>query len=200
MGLTEKIIEQPHVYRLWQAPFAERKFRPILRHNDVSSISHVVDVGAGPGTNARHFPDAGYLGIDISPEYVEYATRRYGKEFVVADATEYVPDNGRRADFVLINSFLHHVDDGGVGRVMSNMRRLVSSDGCLHVLELVLPARPSIADLLARWDRGDYARSLDHWRALFTEHFEPLVFEPYPLGLGPATLWHMVYFKGRARS
>jgi hypothetical protein len=69
----------------------------------------------------------------------------------------------------------------------------------VHILDLVLPARPSVSRLLARADRGAYPRPLDQWRELFTTSFEPVVFEPYPLGAGGVTLWNMVYFKGRAR-
>jgi hypothetical protein len=39
---------------------------------------------------------------------------------------------------------------------------------------------------------------LEEWRLLFEGLFEPVVFEPYRLtGMG-ATLWNMVYFKGRS--
>jgi hypothetical protein len=75
----------------------------------------------------------------------------------------------------------------------------LSQGGHLHLLELVLPAEAGVARLLARADRGRFARPLDHWRELCSEVFEPVVFEPYALrGLGMA-LWHMVYFKGRAK-
>jgi hypothetical protein len=34
---------------------------------------------------------------------------------------------------------------------------------------------------------------------LFSAALEPVVFEPYPLRGFGATLWNMVYFKGKAR-
>jgi hypothetical protein len=34
---------------------------------------------------------------------------------------------------------------------------------------------------------------------MFSTAFEPVVFEPYPLGTAGMTLWNMIYFKGRAR-
>jgi hypothetical protein len=53
-----------------------------------------------------------------------------------------------------------------------------------------------VARLLARWDRGKFARPLGEWKQLFSDLFQPVVFEPYLLrGLG-ATLWNMIYFKG----
>jgi hypothetical protein len=64
----------------------------------------------------------------------------------------------------------------------------------------VLPQDRSVARLLARWDRGKFARPLAEWERIFCEIFEEVVFEPYRLTGGGATLWNMVYFKGRCRA
>jgi hypothetical protein len=69
----------------------------------------------------------------------------------------------------------------------------------VHILDLVLPSEPSVSRFLARADRGDYPRPLPEWRDIFESAFEPVVFEPYPLGAMGMTLWNMVYFKGRTR-
>ena len=61
--------------------------------------------------------------------------------------------------------------------------------GKVHVLDLVLPAQASAGRLLARLDRGRFARPIDHWRALFTEHLREEHFQPYAFGLPrPAAL------------
>ena len=159
----------------------------------------VLDVGCGPGTNTGHFGHADYVGVDINPRYIAYARRRYGREFLVADVTA-GPDLGARFDCVLVNSFLHHVDDAEAHRVLRHLAPLLTTDGHLHALELVRPVGRSVARLLARLDRGAHARPLGAWRALLATHFEPVVFEPYRLGALGMTLWHMVYFKGRART
>jgi SAM-dependent methyltransferase len=187
LSLSGEMLERPLSYRLWQAPFAESKFSPVLRHNDLGRVRRVLDVGCGPGTNTHHFAGVDYLGIDLNEAYVDYARRLHGRDFEVADATEFEVPAGERFDFVLINSFLHHIDD----------------DGCIHVMELVLPPELSAGRALARLDRGDFARPLEHWRSLLGESFEEVVFEPYRLGIPRwrrTTLWHMVYFKGRAVS
>lgn len=31
------------------------------------------------------------------------------------------------------------------------------------------------------------------------EHFDPVIVEPHPLGLGGVAMWNMVYFKERRR-
>jgi SAM-dependent methyltransferase len=200
MKLVEWALEHPLVYRVWQAPFEADKLKPVFRHNDLSRVSHVLDVGCGPGTNAREFRHAEYLGVDISPRYVAEARRRHGREFVVGDVTSWRPPTDARFDFILVNSLLHHLDDAGVRRVLAMLRDALSEGGHLHLLELVLPAEAGVARLLARADRGRFSRSLEHWRALCGELFEPVVFEPYVLrGFGIA-LWNMIYFKGRAKA
>jgi hypothetical protein len=105
----------------------------------------------------------------------------------------------RRFDFILANSLFHHIDTANTRRILAHLATLLSDDGHVHIFDLVLPVQPSVARFLALADRGDYPRPVEEWRTLFTEAFEPVVFEPYPLGAGGATLWNMVYFKGRAR-
>lgn len=200
MDPKSQVLARPLSYRLWQAPFAEAKFAPIARHNDLAAVRRVLDVGCGPGTNAHHFSGLDYTGIDINERYVDYAAERYPGRFLAADATRFEVPADERFDFVLVNSFLHHIPDEDVTRLIDHLRGVIAAAGHLHVLELELPDRPSIARLLARMDRGDHPRRLPHWRSLLTAGFDPVVFEPYRLGgarWSATTLWNMVYFKGR---
>jgi SAM-dependent methyltransferase len=192
-------MEHTIAYRVWQAPFAERKLAPLMAHNDVSRARRVLDVGCGPGTNTHHFAGADYLGIDFNPAYIESARRRHGRKFVVADVTSYQVPNDERFDLILANSLFHHIDSASTSRILSHLATLLSDDGHIHVFDLVLPSRPSVSRFLARADRGEHPRPLEEWRELFTAAFEPVVFEPYRLGTAGVTLWNMVYFKGRAR-
>jgi SAM-dependent methyltransferase len=162
MSTLDFIMRQPIVYRLWMAPFAKKKFAPIVARNDMSRVRRVLDVGCGPGTNAIYFSDVDYLGIDLNPQYILDAERRYG-------------------------------DAGG-------RRRFMAVDAAKFVAPpLVLPEKASVPRFLARSDRGDFPRPLERWRELFSEFFEPICFEPYPLGAFGIPLWNMVYFKGKVR-
>lgn len=197
VNVTARVLEETLAYRLWMAPFAERKFAPILAHNDLARVTRVLDVGCGPGTNTQHFAGAAYLGLDINTRYVEDARRRLGRDFRAVDVTTYVVTDAERYDFILVNSFLHHLAIPDVRRILIHLNTLLSEDGHVHILDLELPDRQSVARRLARWDRGGYARSLPEWRELFDDTFETVVFEPYPVGMLGVTLWNMVYFKGR---
>lgn len=199
MKLHARVMENTLAYRAWQAPFAEQKLAPLFAHNDMTKVRRVLDVGCGPGTNTPHFANADYLGIDFNPAYIESARRRHKREFVVADVTKYEVAREERFDLILANSLFHHIDTASTRRILAHLATLLSDDGHVHVLDLVLPERPSVSRFLARADRGEHPRPLEEWRTLFTGAFEPVVFEPYPLGAGGVTLWNMVYFKGRAR-
>jgi SAM-dependent methyltransferase len=194
-------MEATLVYRVWQAPFAEQKLQPFLRANDVSRIRRVLDVGCGPGTNAKHFTGCDYLGVDINPAYIADATRRFGKRFRTVDVTQVDAEAlGGAYDCILVNSLLHHLDDASTQRLLSHLETLLTPDGRVHILELVLPPRLSVSRLLAKLDRGDYPRPLERWRTLFSAAFSPIAFEPYPLGVPGVTFWSMVYFIGGRRA
>jgi SAM-dependent methyltransferase len=196
MSVVEAVMSNPNVYHLWQAPFADRKLAPMLASRTATSPRRVLDVGCGPGTNAKYFSGADYVGVDINDEYVRFARRRYGRTFVTADVvTSPLPPS--TFDCILVNSFLHHLDDAAVRTVLLRLRELLAQDGVIHLLELVLPDRGGPALWLARWDRGRHARPLEVWRRLFAAAFTLDAFDPYPLGAFGVPLWQMVYGRGR---
>jgi SAM-dependent methyltransferase len=199
MTLSARLLERTFVYRLWQAPFADQKFAPILANNDLRRVRRVLDVGCGPGTSTPYFSGSEYLGVDINERYIRAARQRHKRDFLVADVRNYIAGPEDHFDFVLANSFLHHLNNEDVLGILTHMRSLLTEDGAFHTLELVMPKDKSVARLLAQWDRGKFARSEDEWQSIFGEIFEPLVVEFYPVnGLG-TTLWNMVYFKGRPK-
>lgn len=197
MSFSGNILERTRVYRLWQAPFSDQKFEPVRKHNNLTNVRRVLDVACGPGTNTIHFAHCDYTGIDINPRYIEDARRRLGRRFLVADVLEYRGSPSERFDFILVNSFLHHLCTEDVLKILSHLRSLLTEDGHIHILELVLPLNRSVAKLLARWDRGKFARPIEQWEHIFEGIFKREILEPYVLtGVG-MTLWNMVYFKGR---
>jgi SAM-dependent methyltransferase len=197
MGARERLLEHPSVYSAWQAPFAAKKFAPVERWLAQNTVRRVLDVGCGAGTNAQHFTGADYVGIDVNERYLESARARFPGQFVQADLTTADLTSLGTFDMILANSFLHHVNDADTERILARLAPLLSAEGTVHVLDLVLPPHASLARMMARLDRGAYARPIEHWRALFTAAFEPLRFEPYFFA---GRLWSMVYFHGRRKS
>lgn len=197
MGARERLMENPSIYSAWQAPFAAQKFAPVDRWLRTHRVRRVLDVGCGAGTNAGHFSDIEYTGIDVNERYLEAARAKFRGRFVQADLTSADLSPLGTFDMILANSFLHHVTDADAERILAGLSPLLAPDGTIHILDLVLPAHKSVAWMMARLDRGKHARPVERWRALFSAAFEPIAFEPYSFG-GP--LWSMVYFQGRRRS
>jgi len=200
MALTatlERLLEHPWIYAAWQAPFVAQKFAPVERALRHAEIRKVLDVGCGPGTNAARLNGADYVGVDINERYLAIARSRYPGRFIQADLATSPDLSGLgRFDTILVNSFLHHLPDAAVERTLAQLQTLLDPAGTVHILELVLPERRSLARMMARLDRGNYARPLSAWHAIFGTYFEPLVEEPYGFGGG---LWAMIYFQGRRK-
>jgi SAM-dependent methyltransferase len=107
------------------------------------SGGRLLDVGCGPGTNTALFDGWDYHGVDLNPKYIETARSRFpDRRFDVGDATKLGVDG--KFDVVLINSLMHHIDDAGCRSLLSGLAALLADD------------------------RGEYFRSLDHWKDLFS--------------------------------
>jgi SAM-dependent methyltransferase len=194
--MVDRLMEQPWVYRLWQAPFANAKFLRVQKQLDLRPARRVLDVGCGPGTNAERFRHAEYVGVDINERYLAMARSRYRGMFVQADvATDDLTRLGT-FDTIIVNSFLHHLPDEILDEIMPRLAGSLTPGGVVHILELVLPDRMGLPRLMARLDRGRHARSIDAWQSLLGRHFEPVSVQPYVL----ARLWSMLYFQGTTRA
>jgi SAM-dependent methyltransferase len=199
MKILEYLLEQPFVFNLSQLPFSRQKIARILGHNDLKQVRAVLDVGCGPGTNAPRFAHAKYLGIDINERYIQLARNRYHRDFLVADVTTSEAIPAGSYDFILVNSFLHHIDTSDAHRVLSRASKFLTPDGHLHSVELVLPENAGIPRWLALHDRGKFPRSLSTWREIFADRLEPVIFEPFPIRHLGQSIMELVYFKGRVK-
>jgi SAM-dependent methyltransferase len=193
---SSRIMEWTTAYRLWQAPFQNQKFHPIRQYNDLAQVRRILDVGCGPGTNCPYFVHCDYHGIDLNPRYIEYARRRYGRSFAVADVTKYTVPSDQRFDFILLNSLLHHLAQDGCERILRQLPQVLTDDGHVHIVELVLPDEPGLPRFLALNDRGDYGRSLPAWEQMFSDFFQPVVVQPFTVRCVGLACWQLVYFKG----
>ena len=192
------LLDHPLAYRLWQGPFAAQKLVPLRRRIGRGPYGRVLDVACGPGTNTAAFQGPGYHGIDLNPRYIAGATRKFGPLFEVADATTYRGPAGVQYDLILVNSFLHHLDDAQVRTVLDHLRTLLAPGGTLQIMELVRPPRGLFTRALAALDRGKFARSMEAWTVLIGASVRLTHVEPYALGAPGLDLWAMLYLEGVA--
>lgn len=199
MNAFHYLLEQPFLFKLSQLPFTTQKFARILKHNDLSKVRSVLDVGCGPGTNAPRFAHAKYLGIDINERYIQLARNRYQRDFLVADITTSQSIPSGSYDFILLNSLLHHIDTPSTLRILASLNQFLTPDGHVHSIELVLPENLGIPRWFAEHDRGKFPRTLTTWRDLFADKLQTVIFEPFPIRHFGVTIMDLVYFKGRKK-
>ena len=199
MKRVSDILSIPILYRAWQLPFQEKKLAPFHDRNELRAIRRVLDVGCGPGTNAQHFLQTDYLGLDINEQYIASARSRYPKEFRAVDVTKFSPPSGETFDCILVNSLLHHLSDEEASGLLSSLPPLLAPDGPVHLIDLVVRRRAPIAGWVARRDRGRFVRPLEKLREMFDLQFDTVLSEPFSLTLMGITLWHMIYIKGRPK-
>jgi SAM-dependent methyltransferase len=118
-----RLFEQTWAYRLLQAPWADAKLEPVLRHNDLGRAVDVLDVGCGPGTNSAFFARQRYVGLDINPAYIEHARHEHAGEFLVADATGEPP--GTSYDLVPSTASCTTSTMRPCGRLLANLGRVL---------------------------------------------------------------------------
>ncbi len=203
-GSLTRILEYPQVYLTWQGPFIRQKINPVL--NDLQSRApesatrkRILDIGCGPGTNTALFGKRyDYTGVDLSPEYVEYASRKHGLPFFVCDVTKDPLPPGP-FDLVLINSLMHHLSDAEVATLLNKVLNVLTPDGEIQIIDLILPPQPSMARFLAQHDRGEFPRPLESWRTLFGSLFSLETLTEFPVGFFNSPMWLMVHARGRRK-
>jgi len=136
----------------------------------------VLDVGCGYGRLASRLQNADYVGIDISPKYVDYANRHFGNfgQFICGDITKDSEiEHLGKFDVVTIIGVLHHLSDNDCRTLLSSVKRVLSTTGRLVTFDGVFTHDQSaIARLLLNADRGSFVRTEEHYCELLSEQFE----------------------------
>ena len=202
MSALDRLMENVHVYRLWQAPFAEQKFAPVVRHNDLRQVDGRARSRLRSGHQRAPFraDPVPRVRLGIRPTSTTPAAD-YGSEFEVADVCNEEVTAGRRFDFILANSIFHHIRrpgraprHGEAGGAVS--RRTATSTSSTWWSR----RRPGSRATWRRTIAASVPAAANAWEQMLCDAFEPVVIEPYQLSGFGIPLWHMVYFKGRPRS
>ena len=167
--LIDLLLANPLIYRLHAAGVDRHKLSAITRIRADFSGLKVLDLGCGTGNSTGLFSKSDYTGVDISNKYIELARKKYPRHhFISVDAGEMAWDNGY--DVILINSLLHHLPDNAVAKIAEKAVRSLADGGVVIIQEPLVPGeREWYHRLMMRLDRGNYFRSLSHWKNIFGE-------------------------------
>ncbi len=135
----------------------------------------VLDLGCGPADILDYLPAVNYTGLDISPEYIDSAKKRFGSRgrFLCGDVGRAAIEGEQGTfDLVLATGVLHHLDDAQATKLFDLARlalrpagRLVTFDGCY------VPRQSRIARWLLTKDRGKFVRTREEYLRLASARF-----------------------------
>jgi SAM-dependent methyltransferase len=129
----------------------------------------VLDLGCGTGTLLTCLPDVEYVGIDMSPAYVEACRRRHGDRgrFLCLELTADSVDGFSDFDIILAVGVVHHLDDARAENLFRTACDALRPGGRLVTLDGVFTSGQSrIKRALLEADRGRHVRSELAYRAL----------------------------------
>ena len=126
------------------ATFAERTkgrfdHMNVVDFSRVRRSASVMEVGAGTGNFLSLFREVAYrlIAIDVTHEMLATARRCFPEMACVMGDGAALPFAGRSIDLVACAQMLHHVHEPL--HLLKEMRRVVSDDGCVLVVDQVAP-------------------------------------------------------------
>ena len=163
----------------------------------------ILDVGCGTGEFAPLFrsgksevgsrKDGGsrYLGVDLNPQYIEYARKRYGGgggvAFEVVDATR-MAFAARSFDRALFVNCLHHFPDNLNRGILREVARVLRPGGRFVLIDMVGDHPGRAQRFFLDRDRGEHLRPLAAQLALVAECFTIVREETFDAGFTPQTI------------
>jgi SAM-dependent methyltransferase len=175
---VKSLLERPALYELFSRVVGAQASREtfVTTYVRPRAGDQVLDVGCGPADILDHLPRVNYFGFDISPSYIDSATRRFGDRgrfFCerVSEARAFLEREGR-FDIVLAIGILHHLDRGEALDLFALARRALRPGGRLVTLDpCYAPGQSAIARYLASRDRGQHVRTEEEYREIASREF-----------------------------
>jgi ubiquinone/menaquinone biosynthesis C-methylase UbiE len=158
--------------------------RDLLRRHFPNPDVRVLDCGCGTGIYARHFSQKGYVGIDVSEEYLQRARNcNPGYFFTKMDATNLAFD-AFSFDAVITSGVIHHLGDEHAKQVLFEIRRVLKPTG-LFLLWEDIPTRSRfnlMGMAVHHFDLGGFIRSSSQYVALLEGFFSTETVEQFCSG------------------
>ncbi len=138
--------------------------------NDRSKKIRILDIGCGSGEISRFFNDLDYIGIDVNPDYIEFARKIYKKNFEVMNAQK-LRFKKRYFDYVVIIGVLHHIDDKNCSLILNEIRRVVKNNGKIIIIEDVNTQSKIdlLGNIIRKLDVGEHIRTQKEWLELLSK-------------------------------
>ena len=175
-----RVLVSPGIYMRLQASLAVRGGRAEVadRYIRATAGDRILDIGCGPADILEYLPAVRYVGVDLNPDYLRAAARRFrssqpGARFVRMDVRSIARSAAGRFDLVLAAGLLHHFDDTEAVGLLATVRALLRPGGRLITVDPGFAAgQGPLARLLIANDRGRHVRPVEAYGTLARQVFE----------------------------
>ena len=165
-------LKVPFLYNAFQAAVGATALRRKLIENHVRAKpgDKVIDIGCGSAEVLRYLPDVDYIGIDINPDYIAFATRAYGNKgtFLVGGTQSFLGQSRfKGADITLAFGLLHHLDDEEAAHCLQFAHDALRAKGRFICHEACwIPNQGAFSKYVMSIDRGRSIRTKEQYRQL----------------------------------
>jgi SAM-dependent methyltransferase len=134
----------------------------------------ILDIGCGPADILPYLLDVEYVGVDLSPQYIASARRRFGDrgQFHCRRICKTSMGDLGAFDLVIAHGIVHHLDDAEAlhlfrlaGISLGREGRLVTLDGCF------VEGQSRVSRQLLSMDRGQFMRDEEGYLQLAHKFF-----------------------------
>jgi ubiquinone/menaquinone biosynthesis C-methylase UbiE len=181
MTLRDRILGTHTGFKVFKRAIASDRAMGVFAQEYIKAQpgERILDAGCGVGDMREYLPDVDYTGIDLNPDYIEGAKRRYtdGAQFLNASVDDLATLGFEEFDAAIIISVLHHLTDEQVSNLVTSLPRVLKPGARLVTVDPVwLPEQATTARVLIAMDRGRYVRDLDGYRRLIEQGFADVRF------------------------
>jgi len=168
----QRWLKLPVVYNLFQDLIGGNAMRRRFIRDDVRARpgDKVIDIGCGPAQILPWLPDVDYVGLDLSPAYINAAQLEHGNKgiFVVGDTrTAWNDQRFRDADIAIGLGLLHHLDDDEATHCFRFAHQSLKDGGRFLCLDACwIPDQGFLAEKVMGMDRGQNVRNEQAYRDL----------------------------------
>jgi SAM-dependent methyltransferase len=171
-------LKVPFLYNAFQAAVGATALRRRLleKHVRAKPGDKVIDIGCGSAPTLQWLPEVEYIGLDINPDYVAFARRKYGSRgtFIVGNPESVRGDSRcKAADIVMAIGVLHHLDDEEAEQCIRFAYDALKTEGRFICHEACwTPNQGAISKYIMSTDRGRNIQTEQQYRQLAAKAFK----------------------------
>ena len=134
--------------------------------------SMVLDLASGTGILSAMFSERKYVGTDIDKSSILYASKKYKKNFVIADG-HFSAFKNNTFNYILVCGLFHHLSTNNTIAILKEMQRISTSDCLILIMEDVptVSRYNIIGKMIHKFDQGNFIRIPEEYIALFDNFF-----------------------------